>query len=591
MDDHLENDDSMLARERDLKFEVDNVEVVHSYPDEKSFDRGHECHEELNEHEQAISHSLDADFKDQIPESPVKSYPVPVGFDHDNTIETKVDFQERTQSTYDGSNHYQGEMDELHGSNIFKTSSQSKSQTFDNEMGTEDSPNSQEFPLTETTNQGAGDSYLVRFPRAGRVRNISSEKLQDDIVTSSIHGIEKEATDIQTGQSLSSPKSHWLDNESNKDDSPDENRLRGVTQSDLQFHGRSASRSISPMTRREMPISPEGSPLPLHSLHDHEHISSQQGSPDPSYEPQSHRQRISSPERSDVQAGVFYDHLSPVRQTSASTHGIRQEPPEDCFVVKHLSASLKSHHSPPKYRKRNRLESQSPIQCRHSPTLHRGSPTRHRVSPTRRRGSPTRHRVSPTRRRGSPTRHRVSPIRHRGSPARLRDAHAYQRGYRDRYRSRSPYSKSHNRSRSPHSRAHYRSRSPYSSDHHRLTSKRRQSPRHRSSYPEHHNSHRPSPRRTRWSPPVNRKTGLGKPGRNLFVAGFSFLTSERDLERKFSRYGRVQDVRIVRDKRSGDSRGFGFLTLESDEHADAAIRALDETEWNGRIILVEKSKS
>ncbi|KAF9604435.1 hypothetical protein IFM89_006444, partial [Coptis chinensis] len=36
---------------------------------------------------------------------------------------------------------------------------------------------------------------------------------------------------------------------------------------------------------------------------------------------------------------------------------------------------------------------------------------------------------------------------------------------------------------------------------------------------------------------------------------------------------------------SGDSRGFGFLTLERDEDADAAIRALDQTEWNGRVVL------
>ncbi|KAK3025546.1 hypothetical protein RJ639_041024 [Escallonia herrerae] len=42
---------------------------------------------------------------------------------------------------------------------------------------------------------------------------------------------------------------------------------------------------------------------------------------------------------------------------------------------------------------------------------------------------------------------------------------------------------------------------------------------------------------------------------------------------------------------SGDSRGFGFLSLERDDEADAAIRALDKTEWNGRIVLVEKSKS
>lgn len=42
---------------------------------------------------------------------------------------------------------------------------------------------------------------------------------------------------------------------------------------------------------------------------------------------------------------------------------------------------------------------------------------------------------------------------------------------------------------------------------------------------------------------------MGKPGNNLFIAGFNFITTERDLERKFSRYGRVMDVRIVRDKR------------------------------------------
>ncbi|KDO40821.1 hypothetical protein CISIN_1g045845mg, partial [Citrus sinensis] len=40
-----------------------------------------------------------------------------------------------------------------------------------------------------------------------------------------------------------------------------------------------------------------------------------------------------------------------------------------------------------------------------------------------------------------------------------------------------------------------------------------------------------------------------------------------------------------------DSHGFGFLSLDRDEDADAAIRTLDETEWNGRIIHVEKSKS
>lgn len=77
--------------------------------------------------------------------------------------------------------------------------------------------------------------------------------------------------------------------------------------------------------------------------------------------------------------------------------------------------------------------------------------------------------------------------------------------------------------------------------------RRRYSPGRRSPHGYHHRRY--SPRRRPWSPPPNRKTGVGKPGKNLFVAGFSFLTTERDLERKFSRFGRVRDVRIVRNKR------------------------------------------
>lgn len=77
--------------------------------------------------------------------------------------------------------------------------------------------------------------------------------------------------------------------------------------------------------------------------------------------------------------------------------------------------------------------------------------------------------------------------------------------------------------------------------------RRRYSPGRRSPHGYHHRRY--SPGRRPWSPPPNRKTGVGKPGKNLFVAGFSFLTTERDLERKFSRFGRVRDVRIVRNKR------------------------------------------
>jgi hypothetical protein len=224
-----------------------------------------------------------------------------------------------------------------------------------------------------------------------------------------------------------------------------------------------------------------------------------------------------------------------------------------------------------------------------------GSPRRKSVSP-RRTTPPRRRSASPRRsshRRSSPRRdsprrrdsRRDSP-RRKESPRR-RDSSRRKDSprRRDRSKSRSPSRRTDSsRHRREHDRS--RSRSPHSRDHHRR-SPRRHSPRRRSP-PSSHRHH--SPKR-HWSPPANRKTGLGKPGRNLFVAGFSYATTERDLEKKFGKYGRITSARVVRDKRTGDSRGFGFLSLEKDEDADAAIRACDETEWNGRIILVEKSKA
>ncbi|KAK9092059.1 hypothetical protein Syun_026970 [Stephania yunnanensis] len=208
----------------------------------------------------------------------------------------------------------------------------------------------------------------------------------------------------------------------------------------------------------------------------------------------------------------------------------------------HLSNSVRQSSTSPRRRSSRDLHGDEPLQ-KHLP-----------ISP------PRRHHKSPDYRRRDRSVSR-SPARRNGSASQRRSH------YHDR-----------SRSRSPRGRDHYR-RSP-----------RRYSPRRRSP-PSSHYSRRRSPRRRPWSPPPNRNNGIGMPGNNLFVAGFSFMTTERDLERKFSRFGRVRDVRIVRDKRSGDSRGFGFLSLDRDEDADAAIRSLDQTEWNGRIVLVEKSKS
>jgi RNA recognition motif-containing protein len=77
-------------------------------------------------------------------------------------------------------------------------------------------------------------------------------------------------------------------------------------------------------------------------------------------------------------------------------------------------------------------------------------------------------------------------------------------------------------------------------------------------------------------------------GNNLYVAGLSLRTTEAELERKFSKYGVVKDCRLVRDPRTQESRGFGFITMETIEQADDAIRGLNRTELDGRILTVEK---
>ena len=98
----------------------------------------------------------------------------------------------------------------------------------------------------------------------------------------------------------------------------------------------------------------------------------------------------------------------------------------------------------------------------------------------------------------------------------------------------------------------------------------------------------------------------------------------QDLEKKFEKYGPVREARIVRNPRSGESRGFGFLIMENDDDVDRvsyhhalhiaftkqaaiyllhpylhalrcsnmqAIRHLDGRDWNGRRLLVERAKN
>ncbi len=74
---------------------------------------------------------------------------------------------------------------------------------------------------------------------------------------------------------------------------------------------------------------------------------------------------------------------------------------------------------------------------------------------------------------------------------------------------------------------------------------------------------------------------------NIFVARLNFKTSSEDLEAAFAKFGHVVSSKIVKDRETGRSKGFGFVEMDNDEEATKAITALHESELDGRAIVVK----
>ena len=77
---------------------------------------------------------------------------------------------------------------------------------------------------------------------------------------------------------------------------------------------------------------------------------------------------------------------------------------------------------------------------------------------------------------------------------------------------------------------------------------------------------------------------------NIFVGNLSYGVTETELESAFSQYGAVERVSVVRDRDSGQSRGFAFVEMTNASDAENAIRALNGTELNGRAISVNEAR-
>jgi RNA recognition motif-containing protein len=77
---------------------------------------------------------------------------------------------------------------------------------------------------------------------------------------------------------------------------------------------------------------------------------------------------------------------------------------------------------------------------------------------------------------------------------------------------------------------------------------------------------------------------------NIFVAKMSSATTGEDLEALFGEYGHVSSAKIIMDRDTGNSKCFGFVEMEDDTEGMNAINALNETEFQGRKIVVKKAR-
>ncbi|MBN1163690.1 MAG: RNA-binding protein [Candidatus Krumholzibacteriota bacterium] len=78
--------------------------------------------------------------------------------------------------------------------------------------------------------------------------------------------------------------------------------------------------------------------------------------------------------------------------------------------------------------------------------------------------------------------------------------------------------------------------------------------------------------------------------KNIYVGNLPFSSTDESLNQLFSEYGTVNSARIIKDKFTDRSRGFGFVEMENDDEADKAIAEANGKEVDGRTIKVSEAQ-
>ena len=79
-------------------------------------------------------------------------------------------------------------------------------------------------------------------------------------------------------------------------------------------------------------------------------------------------------------------------------------------------------------------------------------------------------------------------------------------------------------------------------------------------------------------------------GRKLYVGNLTYEVTDADLEKLFAPFGTVESAQVIADRDTGQSKGFAFVEMKTDQEAQAAIAALSGKEMNGRALTVNEAK-
>ena len=79
-------------------------------------------------------------------------------------------------------------------------------------------------------------------------------------------------------------------------------------------------------------------------------------------------------------------------------------------------------------------------------------------------------------------------------------------------------------------------------------------------------------------------------GKKLYVGNLTYSVTSSDLEQWFAQYGTVQSAQVIQDRDTGRSKGFGFVEMDTEAEAQAAIEGLHDQEYEGRRLTVNEAK-